>query len=70
MESSGMNKKLMQLPVAGAFFGATALSQAVVVNLTGWDCGNDNNVVGIPNHSGPAGGFKGWVDFHLSRRTH
>ncbi len=65
-----MNKNLIQLAVAGALFGATALAQAAVVNLSGWAFGNGNHVsVGNPVHAGGAGGFKGSVDFSAAENA-
>jgi hypothetical protein len=52
---------------AALLLGSTAmLSQAATVNLSDWAYGNSwgNTVkVGTPNHTGPAGGFKGSVTF-------
>lgn len=59
-----MKSKFVQGAVAVALAGVTMLSQAAVVNLSGWAFGNGNHVnVGDPAHKGGAGGFKGSVDF-------
>jgi hypothetical protein len=52
----------MRLALGTALVGATLSAQALTLNLTGWarsDPGYVNLSVGIPSHSGPAGGFTG-----------
>lgn len=65
-----MNKKHMWIAVAAMLGSAATVSQAAVVNLTGWALGNGNNVtVGAPNHVGAAGGFRGSVDFSAAEEA-
>lgn len=61
-----MKTSLIRTAVA-LLLGSTALlSQAATVNLTGWAFPNGGNTVtvGVPGHTGPAGGFKGSVSFN------
>lgn len=58
------------IATAAALAGTAALSQAATVNFTGWAFGSGNSVtVGAPNHSGPAGGFKGSVVFNAAEQA-
>ncbi|HET6599865.1 MAG TPA: PEP-CTERM sorting domain-containing protein [Burkholderiaceae bacterium] len=55
-----MNKKLIHVALAAGLWGAAAMAQAGIVNLTGWTFGSGHTIhVATPSHDGPAGGFKG-----------
>jgi hypothetical protein len=63
-------RRLVQLGIAAALFGAATMASAAVVNFTGWafDSGNHVNV-SAPSHSGLAGGFKGSVNFSTTEES-
>jgi hypothetical protein len=59
-----MKTSLIRTAAALLLGGTAMLSQAATVNLSTWAFGSGNGVsVGAPNHTGPAGGFKGSVTF-------
>lgn len=61
-----MTSNLVRAAAALLLGGTALLSQAATVKLTDWAYGNSWNnkvTVGSPNHTGPAGGFKGSVQF-------
>lgn len=65
-----MKPKLMPMAIAAVVAALPSLSPAAVVNFNGWAYGSGNTVnVGVPNHIGPAGGFKGSLDFNAAEET-
>jgi hypothetical protein len=65
-----MKRKLIHLLAGAMLGGASLLSQAAVVNFSGWAFGNGNHVnVDVPNHSGSAGGFRGSVSFSAAEQS-
>jgi len=61
-----MSSSFVRTAIALLLGSASVLSQAASVNLSHWAFGNSwgNTVsVGSPDHTGPAGGFKGKVEF-------
>ena len=65
-----MKPKLMPMAIAAVVAALPSLSPAAVVNFDGWAYGSGNTVnVGVPSHIGPAGGFKGSLDFNAEEET-
>jgi PEP-CTERM motif len=65
-----MKPKLMPMAIAAVVAALPSLSPAAVVNFNGWAYGSGNTVnVGVPIHIGPAGGFKGSLDFDATEES-